>query len=158
MARMPLYDYDGTIIRRKNGYLACQMHARLEDMTEAEQGQAMKAAYWADYVTAAEWEALLGTGKAMRSNRSRLKRKGAGWLVALAHIADNWPEEFDAMVAQARTMHAEQMGRSYPWHRMAPVMAGIRRAVGGETVRVMLVDTDTDDDDGEVQDDDGEVT
>lgn len=111
MSRYHVGDSDHSF-RRKNLYLPCAINERLEDMTSEEIAAVYRAAYWADNIANAEWPVVLRHTDAKRYNRSRLKKKAAGWLVALARIADLCPELADEIAAEAERLYSEQVGGS----------------------------------------------
>ena len=106
---MPTYDFDGERVRRKNLYMPCIIGPKFEQADTAEQARILKATYWADNISTREWEALLGEEGFDRSAKSRLKKKAAGWLVALARIHLLNPELFEQIARQADTAYTEQI-------------------------------------------------
>jgi hypothetical protein len=110
--------------RRKNLYMPCIISARTDEMSEDELVAIYKATYWADNIAASEWPVVLRHDDASKANRSRLKKKGAGWIMALARIAVINPELFKAMCDQARTMYADQVEDDFPWTSMIPALMG----------------------------------
>jgi hypothetical protein len=128
----PTYAADGQKVRRKNVYLPCVIGERLDQMTPAEQVAVLKATYWADLITAAEWPVVLRHESATAPNRSRLKRKAAGWLMALGRIAALNPDLLDEIARQARAMYPEQIGDAYPVARLALPLAGLRTVRNAE--------------------------
>ena len=119
---MPRYRIADQTIKRKHFYLPCALDARWDDLAPEEQARLLKATYWADYITEAEWPVVLDHEAATKSNRSRLKRKGAGWLMALGRIAVLNPELFASMLEQARTMYADQVGQEWPWMEVCDLL------------------------------------
>ena len=98
------------LIRRKNRlYLPSIISGRVDDMTKEEQAEVSKAAYWADNITSTEWPAVLNHNDCSPSAESRLTKKAAGWLMALARIAYLHPEMFAEITAKAEQMHREQI-------------------------------------------------
>jgi hypothetical protein len=115
----------GVTVKRKHFWMPCILHEGFDDLPEEEQAKLYKATYWADNITHGEWKALLGHDDAKRYDKSRLKKKAAGWLMALARIAYLRPEFFAAVVKQARTMYEEQVQDKYPWAAMVHLLAGL---------------------------------
>jgi hypothetical protein len=110
----PVYRIGSERIRRKHWYMPCALGPEFDQASDEDQARLLKATYWADYITAAEWEALLGEEGCSPSARSRLKKKAAGWLVALGRIAALNPDLFLASVEQALRLYAEQTRSEYP--------------------------------------------
>jgi hypothetical protein len=106
---MPTYKHGGKTFRRKNLYLPCIIGPRLDDMSEEEVADVYKATYWADNIAASEWPAVLRHDDCSPSAKSRLKKKAAGWLMALQRIALINPELFDEGAAKADDMYREQI-------------------------------------------------
>jgi hypothetical protein len=79
----------------------------------------LKATYWADYISASEWAALLDEDGCSPSAKSRLKKKAAGWLIALGRIAVLNPDLFFASVEQALRLYAQQTKSDYPGAMLA---------------------------------------
>jgi hypothetical protein len=104
---MPEYDHGGMKFRRKNMYLPCIIAAR--DLTDEEYAIALKAAYWADNITSAQWPVVLQHDDFSPVEKSRLKKKAAGWVMALERIARIHPELFTDIVKKAEAMYREQI-------------------------------------------------
>jgi hypothetical protein len=105
---MPKYQLGGTSVRRKNFYMPCVVGPKFRDATKEEQARILKATYWADNATNAEWPALLGDD-CSPSAKSRLKKKAAGWLILLARIQLLNPELFADIVRRADGTYLEQI-------------------------------------------------
>jgi hypothetical protein len=106
---MAEYRVGDQTFRRKNLYLPCIISARTAGMTDAERVAVLKAAYWADNITNAEWPLVLRHDGVKAYVRSRFKKKAAGWLMALARIAAINPELFVEITAKAEEMYREQI-------------------------------------------------
>ncbi|MGI8796908.1 MAG: hypothetical protein ACR2IR_10075 [Acidimicrobiia bacterium] len=106
---MPTYELGGKTFRRKNFYMPCIIGPRVKDMSDDERVAVMKATYWADNITNAEWPAVLRHDDCSPSAKSRLKKKAAGWLMALQRIAKINPELFEEIAAKADAMYREQI-------------------------------------------------
>jgi hypothetical protein len=134
---------------RKNLWHPCALGPEFEKADAAEQLRLFKATYWADNITNAEWPVLLRQpdAKNVAVNRSRLKKKASGWLMALARISVLNPDLFAAICEQARTMYADQVKDDYPWHHMAPGLAGLEAVEPGDKVRLWVDRHDDEDDD-----------
>ena len=128
---VPEYEIAGQRLRRKNWYMPCVIAADFDGLPDDEQARVLKATYWADNITNREWPVVLGHDDATTTNRYRLKRKAAGWMMALARISVINPELFEAAAAQAREMYADQVGEQYPWGGIATGLAGIPRGPDG---------------------------
>jgi hypothetical protein len=111
---MPEYQIGGQAFRRKNFYLPCAIAAELDGMSEEEQAAVYKAAYWADNITNAEWPVVLGHDDFSPSAKSRLKKKAAGWFMALGRIAYLDPDLYNEIVQRAKEMYQDQIGEPHP--------------------------------------------
>jgi hypothetical protein len=112
---MPTYRIGGQTVRRKNLYLPCAIAARTEEMSDEEHARVLKAAFWADNITNAEWPVVLEHEDCSPSAKSRLKKKAAGWLVALGRIAYLNPDLYGQIVQQAEEMYSDQIGEEHPF-------------------------------------------
>lgn len=110
----PVYRFGDEHVRRKHFYMPCAIGPEFEEASEEEQARILKATYWADYISTSEWEALLGHEGCSPSAKSRLKKKAAGWIVALGRIASLNPDLFLASVEQALRVYGEQTKTEYP--------------------------------------------
>jgi hypothetical protein len=108
---------EGHTFRRKNQWLPCIIAARTDEMTEEEFARAMRATWWADNITNSQWPVVLGHDGASKSERSRLKRKMVGWLMALGRIV-TFAERNGGLWVQARRetmrLYLEQTGEPHP--------------------------------------------
>jgi hypothetical protein len=138
---MPTYRIGDQTVRRKNFYRPCILDEEFEKARndKAELARLLKITAWADNITNAEWPVVLGYEQATASNRSRLKRKAAGWLMALARIAVLNPELFRGAVDDARRMYGEQVKDEYPWSRMVVALAGLEEGERPCTIEVRVV-------------------
>jgi hypothetical protein len=123
---MPEYTVGGQTIRRKNLYMPCIIGPRFEKMTEVEQVQVLKATWWADLIAGSEWPALLKHDDFNPSARSRLKKKGAGWLIALGRIAAINPELFAEIRQRAAKEYEEQTETEHPFLEVLDVCFSTR--------------------------------
>ena len=116
---MPHYRIGDQVVRRKNLYLPCAIAARTDEMSDEEHARVLKEAYWADNITNAEWPVVLAHEDCSPSAKSRLKKKGAGWLMALGRIAYLNPDLYREIVKQAEEMYRDQIGEEHPfrWER-----------------------------------------
>jgi hypothetical protein len=89
--------------------MPCIIHSRFDELTPQEQAAVYKAVYWSDNITDAEWPVVLGHEEATAPNKSRLKKKAAGWLMGLARIHYLNPELFAEIAAKADDMYREQI-------------------------------------------------
>lgn len=142
---MPTYDISGARVRRKNGYMPCVLSERFDSLPPEEQERLFKQAKWADNITNAEWLVVLQRDGATAPNKSKLKRKAAGWLMALGRIAVLHPDLFKAICEQARSMYAEQVEQKYPWNYIAPGLAGLDRPEGHTLTLLRCLPPDEDD-------------
>jgi hypothetical protein len=106
---VPKYKLGDKTFRRKNFYLPCIIGPRLDGMSAEEVADVYKATYWADNIAASEWPAVLRHDDCSPSAKSRLKRRAAGWLMALQRIARIHPELFEEIAAKADDMYREQI-------------------------------------------------
>jgi hypothetical protein len=106
---MATYEHDGVRAHRKNTYMPCIIGPKFEEASLAEQVRILKATYWADNITKAEWPAVLRHDDCSPSAKSRLKKKAAGWLMALQRIAYLHPELFEEIVEKSTTMYRDQV-------------------------------------------------
>jgi fructose-specific component phosphotransferase system IIB-like protein len=113
---MPRYRIGDQTVRRKNFYRPCVLTEEFANADNDELVRLLKATSWCDNITNAEWKVVLGEEDASAPNRSRLRKKAAGWLIALARIAVLNPELFEAAAKDARKMYAEQVKQDYPWN------------------------------------------
>lgn len=109
--RLPACEAHAALAKRKTQWMPCIIHERFEELSPTEQAAVWKATYWADNVTNPEWPALLGHDDCSPSAKSRLKRKAAGWLMALARMQYLNPEMFAEVAARAEGMYSEQIER-----------------------------------------------
>jgi hypothetical protein len=133
---VPRYKIGDQIVRRKNLYLPCAINDQLDDMSPEEQARVYKAAFWADNITNAEWPVVLGHDDCSPSAKSRLKKKAAGWLMALGRIAYLNPELHREIVKQAEEMYRDQIGEDHPfqWERevVEQVIAHLEKRQNGK--------------------------
>jgi hypothetical protein len=114
MPRRPKYRIGDEPVDRKHLWLPCVMNDQLDDATDEEKARLLRATWWADNITNAEWPALLGQQGASKTAKSRLKRKTVGWLMAMGRIAALNPDLFDAAVREARDLYATQLRQEHP--------------------------------------------
>jgi hypothetical protein len=110
----PVYRVGDERVRRKNWVMPCAIGPEFDRASEEEQARLLKATYWADYISESEWKVVLREEGCSPSAKSRLKKKAAGWLVALGRIAVLNPDLFLAAVEQALRLYAEQTKTEYP--------------------------------------------
>lgn len=106
---MPTYQMGDRTVKRKNFYMPCIIGDRFDDMTVDEQAEILKSTYWADNITESEWPVVLQHDDAKSYSKSRLKKKAAGWIVALQRIALLHPELFEEIADRAQTMYRDQV-------------------------------------------------
>lgn len=104
----------GHAFHRKNTWLPCIINGRVEEMTEEEYARTMRETWWADNITNAQWPVVLGQQGASKFERSRLKKKMVGWLMALGRIAYLNPGLFDQAMREARDLYARQVEEQHP--------------------------------------------
>jgi hypothetical protein len=127
MGRKRGYRIGEEVVDRKHTWLPCILNAQLDGASDEEVARLLKATWWADLITNAEWPALLDRPEGTRANRSRLKRKAVGWYMALGRIAAVNPELFGQIVADVRQRYLEQLGEPHPTlGAPEPVAAGAR--------------------------------
>lgn len=123
---MPEYLIGDQTVRRKHTYMPCAIGPRFDQATPQEQVRILKATYWADNVTNAEWPALLDHEGFSPSARSRLKKKAAGWMIALGRIAVLNPELFAEIVERATVTYEEQTETEYPAAGIAGALVSLQ--------------------------------
>jgi hypothetical protein len=111
---MPEYLIGGQTVRRKHWWMPCAINARFDEMSDEEQARTLKETYWAYNITNAEWEALLERDGCSPSARSRLKKKAAGWYMALGRIAALNPKLYNEITSRSIEMYGEQIGDEHP--------------------------------------------
>lgn len=114
MPRKRRYQVGDQIVTRKHNWLPCALNDRLDGASDGEIAAALKATWWADLITASEWPALLRLPEGKAPNRSKLKRKLVGWLMASGRIAALDPQLFDQAVREARDLYRQQLGEQHP--------------------------------------------
>jgi hypothetical protein len=95
--------------------MPCVIGPRFEKMSEEEQAKVYKATWWADLIAASEWPALLKKDGFSPSARSRLKKKAAGWLIALGRVAAINPDLFAEVLQRATKEYKEQTETEHPF-------------------------------------------
>ncbi len=121
---MPEYRIGGQNVRRKNWYRPCIMVEEFDkaeaDGDHATLARMLKATVWADNIANSEWPVVLHEEEAKPYNRSRLKKKAAGWIMALQRIARLHPELFEEIADLAQRTYQEQIQEEPPvvlvWH------------------------------------------
>jgi hypothetical protein len=111
---MPRYEIGGHTFRRKNLYMPCVLGADFDGMSDEEKARVYRETYWADNIAASEWKAVLGHDDCTPSAKSRLKKKAAGWVIALGRIAALNEELFREVVERALSTYEEQIRADYP--------------------------------------------
>jgi hypothetical protein len=111
---MPTWERRGQTFRRKNLYMPCIINARIDEMSDEEVAELYKATYWADNITNSEWPAVLRHDDCSPSARSRLKKKAAGWIMALERIGRLNPKLIQEIAAKADEMYREQIEEEPP--------------------------------------------
>jgi hypothetical protein len=110
---VPTYRIGDQNVRRKNTYRPCIMVEEFDKAEEANDTATLarlyKATAWADNISRAEWPVVLQEEVAKPHNRSRLKKKAAGWLMALQRIALLYPELFEEIADLAQRTYREQI-------------------------------------------------
>jgi hypothetical protein len=110
---MPTYRFGDQSVRRKNLYRPCIMGEEFDkaeaDGADEEFGRLLKVTAWADNIAVSEWPVVLQEPEAKPYNRSRLKKKAAGWLMALQRIAYLYPELFEEIVEHSQRTYREQV-------------------------------------------------
>jgi hypothetical protein len=94
--------------------MPCALGPRFDEASPEEQARILRETYWTDFVTNSEWPALLGHDDAPSYARSRLKKKAAGWLIALGRIAVLNPDLIAEIVERATATYEEQTETEYP--------------------------------------------
>jgi len=115
---MPTYSIGGELVRRKNLYLPCALAQSMDGLSAEEEARIYRQTWWADLIAASEWRALLREPGFSPSAKSRLKKKAAGWLIALGRIEQLDGELYGAVVADAQRLYREQVGQHHPLFRL----------------------------------------
>jgi hypothetical protein len=144
---MTRYKIGEHTFNRKNTYMPCAIAADVDDMPAEEQAAVYRRTYWADNITNAEWPVVLGHDGITAYVKSKLKKKAAGWLVALGRIAYLHPTLAREICTQARAMYADQIREEYPWADIATGLAGLPL----EDNRTVVLQVVRNDDDGNGQ-------
>lgn len=115
---------------RKNLHLPCLIAAEKENKPgENRSGETLAkvlwTTYWTDNLTATEWPVALQHDGVKGYIRSKLKKKAAGWLVALGRIAAQNPELAREICTKARAMYLNQIDEEYPWHVITAGLSGL---------------------------------
>jgi hypothetical protein len=111
---MAKYRAGDEVARRKHRWLPCAIAAKADEMSDEEFVRALRATWWADNITNAEWPVVLGQEGASKSTKSRLKRKLVGWFMAQGRIAALNPELWHQAYQEAQALYAEQVGEPHP--------------------------------------------
>ena len=91
---------------RKHEWMPCI--ANRDNYTDEEWIALQKRCYFIDFITDSEWRTILDPEtKNATVHRSKLKKKAAGWLMALARISLLAPEILTNAVNMARKEYAE---------------------------------------------------
>lgn len=136
---MPDYQIGDQTFRRKNLYLPCMISARTDEMSDEERVAVMKAAYWADNITNAEWPLVLRHDGVKAYVKSKFKKKAAGWLMALARVAAINPKLFAEIAAKAEEMYREQIEQSsFALWALRSLAESRIECEDGETVQVVV--------------------
>lgn len=143
---MPDFTVGGEEFRRKNLYIPCVIGERFDSMTDAEKAEVFKATYWADNIAASEWPVVLRHADAKRYNKARLKKKAAGWLMALGRISAINPALMDEITEQARALYQQQIEHQYPWGRLALGLSGLKSDEDDDLVILTTGRSDEDED------------
>jgi hypothetical protein len=141
MELMPKYRVGDQTVRRKNFYMPCVIAADVAGMSDEERAKVLKATYWADNITNAEWPVVLRHEGVKAYVRSKFKRKVVGWLMALGRIAKLNPAFFEECAIAARALYEEQVRQEYPDVRFAPLF-GLELVQPGESLVLSIVDSD----------------
>jgi hypothetical protein len=83
-------------------------------LSDEEFVQLKKDTYWADNITNKEWPVVLREEGVSPSAKSRLKKKAAGWMIALGRISLLNPELFEAAWQQAQDTYQKQIEDKHP--------------------------------------------
>ncbi len=127
---MPLYQVGEEVVRRKNLYMPCVIGPKFDEATPEEKARILRDTWWADLISNSEWKVLL-TEDFTPSAKSRLKKKAAGWLIALGRIAVLNPKLYNEVTDEAQRRYEEQIGKPHPVIQAAVTMnpgPGVRPA------------------------------
>jgi len=101
--------------------MPCVINADFDSMTPQEQARVFRETYWADNITNAEWPVVLKHDDVRPVNKSRLKKKAAGWLVAFSRIIWLNTDFGAAVMRRADEVYREQVKEAppIPWALLA---------------------------------------
>jgi len=113
---MPKWRIGDKTFRRKNLYIPCVIASRMDELPPEKQAEVYKKTWWADFLTEREWRTILGQNPPRHTSvvKSMLKKKAAGWLVALGRLATFEPELYNASVMLARDLYRDLIGEPHP--------------------------------------------
>ena len=122
--KVPACDLDAAWAKRKGRYLPCVISADFDSMTPAEQVAVVKATYWSDLITEAEWPVVLRHDGVKAYVKSRLKRKSVGWLMALSRIVRLHPTFAAQVLREADDLYRKQVREAppIPWRLLADLL------------------------------------
>jgi hypothetical protein len=113
---MPKWRIGDKTFRRKNLYIPCVIASRMDELRAEKQAEIYKKTWWADFLTEREWRTILRQNPPRHTSvvKSMLKKKAAGWLVALGRLATFEPELYNASVTLARDLSQDLIGEPHP--------------------------------------------
>lgn len=102
---------------RKHDWLPCVLSREIQ--STADPGKAIEIearSYFMDYFTDAEWRAIVGKAPAGdRVNKARIKRKVAGWLMAMGRLALLQPDWYSEAARKACSEYQGLLGEPLRW-------------------------------------------
>ena len=101
---------------RKHEWMPCVLVADREKYSGEEWVKLMKRCYFTDFFTDAEWRAIVSDdAKSLSVNRSRIKKKVAGWLMVSNRLAAIRPDWYLDAVHKAESEYEELIGKPLEW-------------------------------------------
>lgn len=113
---MPKYKFGNQTFRRKNLYIPCVIAQKFDDLPPEKKVEVFKKTWWCDLLTKTEWATILDYKKVDYEHvvKSRLKKKVAGWLIALARLSLFDSKLFEEAVELAKKTYEELCFQPYP--------------------------------------------
>ena len=113
---MPKWKLGDKTFRRKNLYIPCVIAERMDELPPERQVEVYKKTWWCDLLTEREWRMVLNQNPPQHIAviRSILKKKVAGWLIAMGRLATFEPGLYEESVKLAEDLYRELTGERHP--------------------------------------------
>lgn len=113
---MPNYVIGYKTFRRKNLYIPCVIAKTFDDLSDEEKVKIYKKTWWCDLLTNAEWRTILKNNPPSYKKvvRSRLKKKMAGWFIALGRVSIFDPALYNDAVKLSMKLFEELCQMPHP--------------------------------------------